>query len=65
MPDCTGCERPLGLHRSRCHHCGACADCCDCGDPCDCVTSRAEVARSDCVKFDRDELGMDPEEDDD
>lgn len=51
MPDCAVCNRPLGHHRRRCKTCGACEQCCECED---------EFA-----PFDADELGLNPEDDDD
>lgn len=50
MPDCSQCEKPLGKFRRRCATCGACQNCCMCEEPTE--------------KFDADELGLDPEDDD-
>lgn len=51
MPDCATCNRPLTRHRLRCKVCGRCAICCVCAE------------EGDDARFDRDELGLDPEED--
>lgn len=57
MPDCAQCGRPLGRQLLRCHECGACASCCECEKP------DTEGFDPDLAKFDRDELGEDPETD--
>lgn len=58
MPDCAQCNRPLGRARPRCYSCGACQDCCKCEDGPD-----VEGFNPDSARFDRDELGRDPETD--
>lgn len=57
MPDCTVCDRPLGRGRLRCYDCGACEECCECDEP------DTDGFDPDTCRFDRDELGENPEED--
>lgn len=59
MPDCAGCGKPLGRQRGRCYTCGACEECCLCDE------YDGEGFNADTATFDRDELGADPEEDQD
>lgn len=57
MPVCASCGENLSRKLKRCHECGACSSCCIC-EECD-----DEDYNPDTGGFDRDELGMDPEED--
>lgn len=58
MPDCAMCGHPLSRQRPRCYNCGACTTCCQCDEEPD-----TEGYDADAGTFDRDELGLDPEED--
>lgn len=54
---CAGCDQDFSRKLLRCYTCGACEDCCTCEEP------DTEGFDPDQARFDRDELGADPEED--
>lgn len=54
---CAQCEEDFSRKRLRCYKCGACEECCNCLEP------DTEGYDPDNARFDRDELGLDPEDD--
>jgi hypothetical protein len=61
MSDCARCGNALRREvkrRARCYRCGACEHCCGCAEGAD-----TEGYNFDDGSFDRDELGIDPEDD--